>query len=427
MNGLHSITLVDALVVFGFLAISAVLAAGEFAFFSISRDALARLSDRRSGLLKRMLAKPQGLLINLLVGTSISNVMAVLFAFRITWRAFPSGAARTIATVAVLLVVSVLTAILARLLPRIYVAHNPEAAALKLARPVFALLLPMYPLVKALLLLTQGFFLAGVQARELLLKAGELRAIARADAEIDSGGREEREMISAIFEMRDTVAREVMVPRIDMVAAEGSTTVAEAVDIIAQGGHSRIPVYSKTVDNVIGVLHARDLFKFVTEGGLDAPISSVVRDAYFIPESKRVKELLQELRERKTHMAIVVDEFGGVVGLVTLEDVIEQIVGEIYDEHEVEPKLFQALGDGSVRVDGKIRIDDLNEALGTHVKKEEDYDTIAGFLYNLVGRVPSEGDQYEAEGLSFVVEKVTGQRIERVVIKGVGRAAGDVK
>ncbi len=424
---MDSSTLVDVLVLFGFLCVSAVLATGEFAFFSASRDALAKLSDKRSGMLMRLLGKPQELLINLLVGTSICNVMAVLFALRIAWRAFPTGHGKTVASVIVLLIVSIMIAILARLLPKIYVAHNPESAALNLAKPVFVLLIPIYPLVKAVLLLTQGFFLAGVQARELLLKAGELRAIARADAESESGGKEEREMINAIFEMRDTIAREVMVPRIDMVSAESSTTIGEAVNIIAQGGHSRIPVYNKIVDNTVGILHARDLFKLVTEGRLDSPISNVIREAYFVPESKRVKELLKELRERKTHMAIVVDEFGGVVGLVTLEDVIEQIVGEIYDEHDVELKLFQILSDDSVRVDGKVRIEDLNEALKTQIKKEEDYDTIAGFLYNLVGKVPSEGDQYEAGGLVFIVEKVTGQRIERVMIKGegIGRASKD--
>jgi putative hemolysin len=421
---LDPLTLIDGLVLFGFLCISAVLATAEFAFFSASRDELSLTGDKRSDRLVRMLGKPQDLLINLLVGTSISNVAAVFFALRIALRAFPGQPAGTIASVVSLVIVSILIAIVARLLPKIYVAHNPETAALNLARPVFILLLPLYPLMKVVFLLTQGLFLAGTQARELLLKAGELRAMAKAEADSELSGPEEREMISAIFEMRDTTVREVMIPRIDMVAAESSTTVNEAIKIIARGGHSRIPVYTKTVDDTVGVLHARDLFKFVANGGLDSPIRDVIREAYFVPESKRVKELLNEFRARKTHMAIVVDEFGGVVGLVTLEDVIEQIVGEIYDEHEVESALYHALGENAVRVDGKVRIEDLNEVLGTHIRKEEDYDTIAGFVYNLVGKVPSQGEEYEADGLVFLVEKVTGQRIERVVIKGegVGRA-----
>ncbi|MFZ1947809.1 MAG: hemolysin family protein [bacterium] len=425
MTGLDSATLLDVLILLGLVCVSAVLATGEFAFFSASRDDLAKASDKRSRRVLGMLGKPQELLINLLVGTSICNVMAVLFALRIAWRAFPEGGARTVAGVVTLIIVSVVIAIFARLLPKIYVAHNSETAALNLARPVFMLLLPIYPLVKALLVLTRGLFLAGAQAREVLLKAGELRAMARADAESESGGKDEREMISAIFEMRDTVVREVMVPRIDMVSAERATTVGEAMQIIVQGGHSRVPVYDKTVDNVVGVLHARDLFKLVARGEMDTAIGGVVREAYFVPETKQAKDLMKEMRARKTHMAIVVDEFGGVVGLATLEDVIEQIVGEIYDEHEVVAKLYQSVGKDSVRVDGKARIDDLNEALKTSISKEEDYDTIAGFLCNLVGRVPAEGEEHEAGGLRFLVEKVTGQRIEQVVIKGVGLGGAD--
>jgi putative hemolysin len=425
VTGLDSATLLDVLILLGLVCVSAVLATGEFAFFSASRDDLTKASDKRSRRVVSMLSRPQELLINLLVGTSICNVMAVLFALRIAWRAFPEGNARTAAGVVTLVIVSVIIAIFARLLPKIYVAHNSETAALNLARPVFVLLLPIYPLVKALLVLTRGLFLAGAQAREVLLKAGELRAMARADAEGDSGGKDEREMISAIFEMRDTVVREVMVPRIDMVSAERATTVREAMQTIVQGGHSKIPVYDKTVDNVVGILHARDLFKLVARSEMDTAIGGVVREAYFVPETKQARDLMKEMRARKTHMAIVVDEFGGVVGLATLEDVIEQIVGEIYDEHEVVTKLYQPVGKDSVRVDGKARIDDLNEALKTSISKEEDYDTIAGFLYNLVGRVPAEGEEHQAGGLRFLVEKVTGQRIEQVVIKGVGLGGAD--
>ena len=420
-------TWVDILLLLVFLCLSALFAAGEFAFFSLSRDDLSKLGDKRPDIARRMLAKPNELMINLLVGSSVSNVLSALFALRITWRLFPEGSAKTIASVVCILIVSVLIAILARLLPRIYVAHNPEAAALSLARPIFVFFLPIYPVVRGVLLLTKGLFIAGTQAREMLLKAGQLRAIAKAETGGEGTEREEQEMINAIFEMRDTVVREIMVPRIDMICAEATTTVGEAIRIIAQGGHSRIPIYDRTVDNILGILHARDLFEFVAEGGLDSRIGGILREAYFVPESKRVRDLLGELRKRKTHMAIVVDEFGGVVGLVTLEDVLEEIVGEIYDEYEEELELVRVVDDNTVRVDGKVRIDELNEALGTEITKEEDYDTIAGYLYNLLGKVPSEGDEHEADGLRFVVEKVTGQRIEQVIIKGegIGSAAGE--
>jgi CBS domain containing-hemolysin-like protein len=403
-----------------FLGLSALFFAGEFAFFSASADELEKRNDRRSRLALKMLAKPDELMVQLLLASSLSSVLAALFALELVWRRFQQSDYGTLASVICLVVVSVLIATLARLLPRIHVARNPEAAVRSLARPLFVLFIPTYPVVQVILLVTRRLFIAGAQAREMFLKAGQLRAMARAGEDTESGAEEEQEMINAIFEMRDTVVREVMVPRIDMVCAEVTTTVGEAIKVIAEGGHSRIPIYNKTIDDIRGILHARDLFEFVKEGGLDAGMGDVLRDAYFVPETKKVRDLLAELRSRKTHMAIVVDEFGGVVGLVTLEDVLEEIVGEIYDEYEEELELIHVVGDDEVRVDGKVRIDDLNETLRIELADEEDYDTLAGYVYNLLGKVPSEGDAYDADGLSFVVEKVTGQRIERVLIRGAG-------
>jgi putative hemolysin len=422
---LGSSALLDILLLVIFLGLSALFFAGEFAFFSVSMDELEGNGDKRTRLVIRMLANPNELMISLLLGSSLCSVLAALFALRLTWLFWPGGGAKILASVICLLIVGLLVAVLVRLLPRVYVAQNPEAAAKRLAKPIFILFVPIYPIVKGVALLTQELFLAGSQARELLLKAGQLRAIARTGEEGPSEERDEKEMINAIFEMRDTIAREIMVPRIDMVCTEASTTVRETIRAIVEGAHSRIPVYNKTIDDIIGILHARDLFKFVQEGGLDAGITGILREAYFVPESKKVRDLLKELRRRKTHIAIVVDEFGGVVGLVTLEDVIEEIVGEIYDEYEEELELVHVIGDDDVRVDGKVRIDELNEILKTSIAEEEDYDTLAGYLYNLRGRVPSEGDKYEADGLRFSIEKVKGQRIERVIIHGtgLGRAA----
>jgi putative hemolysin len=417
--------LLDILLFVVFLILSALFFAGEFAFFSVSVDELEKNGDKRSGLVLRMLANPNDLMISLLLSSSLCSVLAALFALRFTWLFWPEGTAKFLASAVCLVTVGLVIAVLVRLLPRVYVAQDPEAAAKRLAKPIFVLFVPIYPIVKGVALLTQKLFLAGSHARELLLKAGQLRAIARASEEGNSEERDEKEMINAIFDMRDTIVREIMVPRIDMVCTEAGTTVGETIRVIVEGAHSRIPVYNKTIDDISGILHARDLFKFVQEGGLDAGITDLLREAYFVPESKKVRDLLKELRRRKSHMAIVVDEFGGVVGLVTLEDVLEEIVGEIYDEYEEELELVHVIGDDDVRVDGKVRIDELNETLRTALTEEEDYDTLAGYLYNLLGKVPSEGDEYEADGLRFRIEKVTGQRIERVLIsgEGVGRSA----
>jgi putative hemolysin len=422
---LNPSALLDILLFIVFLGLSALFFAGEFAFFSVSVDELEKNGDRRSGLVLRMLSNPNELMISLLLSSSLCSVLAALFALRFTWLFWPEGAAKFAASAVCLVTVGLMIAVLVRLLPRAYVAQDPEAAAKRLAKPLFALFVPIYPIVKSVALLTQKVFLAGSHARELLLKAGQLRAIARAGEEGNTEERDEKEMINAIFDMRDTIVREIMVPRIDMVCTEAATTVGETIRVIVEGAHSRIPVYNKTIDDISGILHARDLFKYVQEGGLDAGINGLLREAYFVPESKKVRDLLKELRRRKTHMAIVVDEFGGVVGLVTLEDVLEEIVGEIYDEYEEELELVHVVDDDDVRVDGKVRIDELNDTLKTTMTEEEDYDTLAGYLYNLLGKVPSEGDEYEADGLRFRIEKVTGQRIERVLIsgQGVGKSA----
>jgi CBS domain containing-hemolysin-like protein len=408
-----------------FLCLSALFSAGEFAFFSVSRSELEEENDRRARLALNMLSSPQELMIKLLVASSFCNVLVALFALRIAWRAYPEGTGHIVAAGVSLLLVAIMIAILTRLLPRVYVAHDPVSAVVALARPVYVLFLPLYPFVKGVYVLTQGLFLAGAQAREMVLKAGQLRAIARAESDGAGIGSDEQDMINGIFEMRDTIAREVMVPRIDMICAEATTTVLESMKVISEGGHSRIPVYNKTVDNIIGILHARDLMDVTAGGDVNTPISGMLRPAYFIPESMKVDVLLKELRKRKTHMAVVVDEFGGVVGLVTLEDILEEIVGEIYDEYDEEETLVQVAGSDEVIVDGKTHIEELNEILGTDLKKEEDYDTIAGYLYNLLGKIPSQGDEHEADGMRFVVDRVVGQRIERVriIAEGLGGRA----
>ena len=418
-------TLADVLLLAAFLCLSALFSAGEFAFFSVSRSELEEENDKRANLALRMLSAPQELMIKLLVASSFCNVLVALFALRIAWRAYTEGTTRMVAAGISLLLVAIMIAILTRLLPRVYVAHDPVSAVVAVTRPVYVFFLPLYPFVKGVYLLTQGLFLAGTQAREMVLKAGQLRAIAKAEGQGAGIGSDEQEMINGIFELRDTLAREVMVPRIDMVCAEATTTVDEAMKVISEGGHSRMPVYNKTVDNVIGILHARDLMGIIAGGGVNTPISGMLRPAYFIPESMKVDALLKELRKRKTHMAVVVDEFGGVVGLVTLEDVLEEIVGEIYDEYEEEERLVQVVNGDEVLVDGKTHIEELNEILGTELKKEEDYDTIAGYLYNLLGKVPSQGDEHEADGMRFVVDRVVGQRIERVriIAEGLGGRA----
>ena len=218
-----------------------------------------------------------------------------------------------------------------------------------------------------------------------------------------------------MFEFGDTVVREVMVPRIDMVAMPATSTVDDALDTIVGAGYSRIPIYEGDTDNITAVLYAKDLLKRMQELERDQPVSALGRAPLFVPEQKKVAELLRDMQQERIHMAIVVDEYGGTAGLVTIEDVIEEIVGEIVDEYDQEEPLVEPIDDRSLRVDAKMLIDEVNELLDVRLPHEE-WDTVGGLVFGLTGRVPVAGEVVRFDSLEFRTERVTGRRIQKVVI-----------
>lgn len=224
----------------------------------------------------------------------------------------------------------------------------------------------------------------------------------------------ERRMIYSIFQFGDTLAREIMVPRIDVHALEVNTPVEEAITEMTRSGHSRVPVYEESVDNVIGLLYAKDLLRVRMEGQNVSSVRNLLRPPYFVPEAKKVDELLREMQARSVHMALVVDEYGGIAGLVTMEDIVEEIVGEIRDEYDTgEELLYQQVGEKEYIFLGRIDLDDFNEIMGTHLTKEV-ADTLGGFIYGQIGRVPVGGEQVSVDGLMLTVENVSGRRIRTV-------------
>jgi CBS domain containing-hemolysin-like protein len=230
---------------------------------------------------------------------------------------------------------------------------------------------------------------------------------------------EEHKMIVSIFHLGDTLAREIMVPRIDILAFEVNTPIDIAINTLIKSGHSRVPVYEETVDNILGLLYAKDLLRVWQEGGEDRRISDLLREVYFVPEAKKVDELLAELQAKHIHMAIVVDEYGGVAGLVTMEDIVEEIVGEIQDEYDqAEELLYQQINEDEYIFLGRIDLDDFNEIMHTQLDKSE-ADTLGGFFFNELGRVPLAGDQLEVDHLLLTVELVSGQRIRKVRAKSI--------
>lgn len=231
-----------------------------------------------------------------------------------------------------------------------------------------------------------------------------------------SGGLEqgERRMIYSIFQFGDTLAREIMVPRIDVQALEVNTPIQEAMQSLTNSGHSRVPVYETSVDNVVGLLYAKDLLRAGHEGKNFSSIRELLRPAYFVPEAKKVDELLREMQARSVHMALIVDEYGGIAGLVTMEDIVEEIVGEIRDEYDAsEELLYQQVGPNEFIFQGRIDLDDFNEIMHSSLTKDV-ADTLGGFIYGQIGRVPAGGEQVEFENLILKVEQVSGRRIRTV-------------
>jgi CBS domain containing-hemolysin-like protein len=306
--------------------------------------------------------------------------------------------------------------VLGEVAPRTWTLRHLEQAALRLAggtRPVVRLLEPIVSV-----LIDVGRALVGTrfdvpgpyptddEVRDLLDEEDD-------DEPIDD---DERAMITSILELGDTVVREIMVPRPDMITVDADDELREVIQTVIEHGRSRIPVRRGSGDDISGVVHAKDvLARLATRPGSGA-WGDLVRPATFVPETKRVDELLRELRDDGVHQAIVVDEYGAVTGLVTIEDVLEEIVGEIVDEHDDEEERIQLLPNGSIRVDAVLAVDDLDELLGTDLPDDE-WDTVGGLVFGLLGHVPDEGESVELDGLRFTAERVQGRRIARVLVQ----------
>ena len=223
---------------------------------------------------------------------------------------------------------------------------------------------------------------------------------------------EERELIMSVLEFGDTLVREVMVPRPDMITIAADASIDDAVDLVLDSGRSRIPVTGENIDDIVGLLFARDLLEVFDKKLEPGSASDIAHDAYFVPETKQVSKLLKEMQEKQQHLAIVIDEFGGTAGMVTIEDLIEEIVGDIIDEFDEEEPMVQEV-EGGWLVDGKLDVDDLAELAGIPLPDEE-WDTVGGLVLGLAGRVPSEGDQFDLEGLLFTAQVVEGRRVSMV-------------
>jgi putative hemolysin len=407
--------------------------AAEIAFVSVRRtrlDELADEGDRRAARALRLLRDPGrflaviqvaitflGALASAVAAVSIVQLLATPLS-EVSWIGERAGA---LALLIVTMLVSLVSIVLGELIPKGFALANPDRIALAAAGPISLFAKIVSPLVALLVALTKAISKPfGIDpTRSPDLSAAEIRLIVEQGSQQGVLEAEEEQMISAVMSLSDSKLHEVMVPRIDIVAIDQEATFDEAVEVVLKEGHSRTPLYRESVDHIVGILYAKDLLRLIAAGGPRPRLRDIMRPALFVPESQSVDDLLHELQRRKVHMAVVLDEYGGTAGLVTIEDLLEEIVGEIQDEFDEEEPMKVEIGVGEVILDGRADIDELTDLVepALELEDDEEYDTVGGFVYHRIGRVPVVGDAVVIEPFVITVIKVSGRRVGKVRVR----------
>ena len=393
---------------------SGLLSGAEAAYFSLGRARLRRLAaDRPEGALAPVVTRPHDLLVTLLVGITLINIGASALATHVSDVLF----GRRWGLLVELITMVILLTTFGEVLPMTLAVKYPERFLAIVERPVRWLgwvLVPIRGVLAGLTTLTVRLLGRGAEAQAALTEE-ELRTLVDVGASEGVVEREEREMIHKVFELEDTLVRSVMVPRTDMFCLDVETPIADILPALREQLHSRVPVFEGSIDVIVGVLYTKDLLPYVRGLPPDFDLRARLHPPYFVPESKRADALLQEFQAKKLHIAIVVDEYGGTAGLVALEDLLEELVGEIADEYDEPERLIQKIDARTYRVAGKLLVDDLNAATGLAISNEA-YDTVGGWVLDLFGRVPRRGERMETPELSVTVEKIERTRVVEVLL-----------
>ena len=408
-----------------FLLIMAALAAlAETAVVRISKakaKSMAEDGGPRERALLALVQAPERWLNALLLITLLSQIVQATLTGVVSGRLFggPGIVVATVVNVGVAFIFS-------EVAPKTWALQHTDRAALMSARPVKLLadFAPLRLLSQALIGLTNVILPGKGLKQGPYVSEEELLAVAAEAAEGSAIEHDERRLIEQIIEFGDTVVREVMVPRPDMITVNHDFRVADVMEVVLLNGLSRIPVLGESIDDVVGLVFAKDLMRAERDGREDETVAELVRPARPVPETKPVSELLREMQAEKFHMAIVIDEYGGTAGLVTLEDLIEELVGEIVDEFDTEDARIEPVAGGGVRVNGSLTIDDANDLLDVELP-EGDFDTVSGLVLHKLGRLANAGDVAECDGVKLTVERVQGKRIMRVRIEQMVPASED--
>ncbi|HON81914.1 MAG TPA: hemolysin family protein [Methanoregulaceae archaeon] len=395
------------------LALSAFFSSSEVALISITRAKVRTLINegkKGSESLAALKETPNRFLIAILIGNNIVNVAAAAIATAVTISIFGSvGVGIATGFVVILLL------IFGEIGPKTYAARHTERLALSVSKPVLILTRIFSPIIWIIEKVT-GHFGTTAAVGEALVTEEEIKEWIEVGKEEGTIEQEEREMLYSVLEFSDTLTREIMTPRVDVALIEDTKTLDEAMQFFNEMGFSRIPVFHDSVDNIIGILNIKDVFSTVFSGKRQTPIRDLMYDPFFVPETKKIDDLLKELQVRKVQIAIVLDEYGSFVGIVTVEDILEELVGDILDEFDHEEPVIQKMGEGTYLVDAKIWVEDLNEALNINLPVHESYETIGGLLIDRLGHIPHPGESAHIpeSHVSLVVMQMLSRRIVKI-------------
>jgi len=411
------IRLVVALIAIGVIAFATAVLIGFAASSHTRISELATQGSGRARTVEDLLDRSHHLQSTMIFLDTAAVALASALVTSVAVGRFPAwGVALTVFVSVVVMLV------FGRAVPRALALRLPDEAALacaRIARIAVVVLTPITAIINGIATLILGLLRVPFPSQNTALATEEeLIQLVREEAGDNRIEEEEVDLVNSIFRFTDTTVRDVMAPRVDMVAVPRNATVRTAVDVALEAGHSRLPVFDGSLDRIVGVVYAKDLLRFVGRTNASASVVAVMRPPLFVPESKGVPELLRELQARRIHIAIVVDEYGGTAGLVTIEDIIEEIVGEIQDEYDTEPPLVETLADGAYIINPRMEVGDFEQLMGVHwADNEQEREPLAGLIFDRFGRIPEVGDELSIEGITFTVLEIENQRLAKLRVE----------
>jgi putative hemolysin len=415
MSGIETVYLVIFIVC---LLLSAFFSGAETAFTALQRIRVEHLVSTKvpgAARIARMMQHPEKLLSAILTGNNLVNTAAAVLATVLAVSVWGEQGI-LIATIGV----TIILLIFCETTPKIIAAHNAERTAIRLARPVEVAQMVFTPAVLALSSIASRLskLAGGEPVSRSLVSEEEIRTMISVGHKEGTVEEAEAEMLHNVFDFGDRPVREVMVPRPEVVAIEQGSTVADFLALYAESPLSRFPIYEENMDNVVGILSIKDVLMALAKGTIDnqGVIDDLIRPSYFTPETKRINELFAEMRDNNYRMAVIVDEYGGTAGVVSLSRLVEEIVGQVGDELASVEKEYEAINEYTFQIDGSMRIEEANEEMELELPEGEDYETVAGFILNLLGHIPRRGEQLKYKNLKIVITKMRGLKIEEVLL-----------